>query len=411
MKVASSSNKPSKKVEYIIPLADDESHHKLTKANSVSWELRTIPADADSPTYKYLTRVLSGDESVRQMLRCSKDLTKVCTGLNATTLATMKPIMLACMRPRVETIFEGALTASATTAYEEALAAARRTDRTQGNQVQETLVTNNGVDHYRTADHLTDAKRVVLFSLMPAKVLAKVKRQVRRDMRKPVDMKVRAYCQNLTRINSEEIPCLPPFHAQQGLTLDEILDILLYGTPRSWQNEMDRQGFDPLEKGWYATIDFMENLEELEEKKTVQDGNNSKAKKKQKEKSPDSARKPPYNCEVHGPNWTHNTSECRAKKSQEKKGSFSNKTWQRKADESANKSKKDLAALLAKTVKDEVKAGVQKELAAMGKKRKSKSKDDEQEEDCALVEMLESNLDGFNYEDMDDMSIKSEVSC
>ena len=96
MKVASSSNKPSKKVEYIIPLADDESHHKLTKANSVSWELRTIPADADSPTYKYLTRVLSGDESVRQMLRWSKDLTKVCTGLNATTLDTMKPIMLAC---------------------------------------------------------------------------------------------------------------------------------------------------------------------------------------------------------------------------------------------------------------------------------------------------------------------------
>ena len=411
MKIASSSTKPSKKVDHIIPLSDDESHHKLTKANSVSWELRTVPADAASATYKCLTRILTGDESVRQMLRWSKDITKVCVGLNATTLDTMKPIMLACMRPRVETIFEAALTNLATTAYNEALATARVADQAAGNNTQETAVTTRGVNGFRVADHLRQGIRMVLMSLMPSKVLAKVKRQVRRDMRKPVDMKVRAYCQNLTRINSEEIPCLPPFGRNQGLTPDEILDILLYGTPRSWQNEMDRQGFDPILRGWYATIDFMENLEELEEKPAASESSSSKTKKKSKDKSTESAKKPPYHCELHGANWTHNTSECRAAKNKEKKGNFSNKTWKRKADESTDKSKKDLAVLLAKTVQDEVKAGVQKELASMGKKRKNKSKDDDEEGECALVEMFESNLDGFNYEDMDDMSVKSEVSC
>ena len=412
MKIAaSSSTKPSKKVDYIIPLGDDESHHKLTKANSVSWELRTVPADADSPTYKYLARILTGDESVRQMLRWSKDLTKLCTGLNATTLQTMKPIMVACMRPRVETIFEAALTNSAQAAYNEALKAARAADRAAGagTTVNETAVTNNGVNHYRSVDHLVIATRMVLFNLMPAKVLAKVKRQVRRDMRKPVDMKVRAYFQNLTRINEEEIPCLPPFGVNQALTPDELLDILLHGTPRSWQNEMDRQGFDPIVKGYHATVDFMENLEGLEEKPSASDNNSgSKTKKKSssKEKGTDGAKKPPYFCELHGANWTHNSSDCRAMKSNEKRGSYNNKTWKRKADDSANQSKKELAALVTKTVKE----GVQKELASLGKKRKSKSNDKEEGE-CALVDILDSNLDGFNYDDMDDMSVKSEVSC
>ena len=103
MKISPPSGKSSRKVDYIIPLADDEAHHKLTKENSVTWELRTVPADGNSPTHEVQTRILSGDESVRQMLRWGKDLERVCAGLNATDLAAKKPIMLACMRPRVET--------------------------------------------------------------------------------------------------------------------------------------------------------------------------------------------------------------------------------------------------------------------------------------------------------------------
>ena len=96
MKVANaSSNKPSKKVKCIIPLKCDEAHHKLTKENSVLWELRTVPTQADSPTHEVPVRVLSGDESVQQMLRWRKDIDEVCTGVNATDLASKKPIMLA----------------------------------------------------------------------------------------------------------------------------------------------------------------------------------------------------------------------------------------------------------------------------------------------------------------------------
>ena len=79
--------------------------------------------------------------------------------------------------------------------------------------------------------------------------------------------------------------------------------------------------------------------------------------------------------------------------------------WSRKADESSSKSKKDLAALLAKFVQKQVK----KELAAMGKKRKSKS-DDSDNEECALVQIMEEDLEGFNYEDMEKMSLDDDDS-
>ena len=59
-------------------------------------------------------------------------------------------------------------------------------------------------------------------------------------------MKVRIYMQHLLRMNMGELEMLPPFRANQVLSNDKLLDILLYGTPKSWQREMDCQGFDPL---------------------------------------------------------------------------------------------------------------------------------------------------------------------
>ena len=66
------------------------------------------------------------------MLRWAKDLDKVCIGLNATDLASMKPIMRACMRPRVETLFEATLLALAELDKAVALKTAQVADRGTG---------------------------------------------------------------------------------------------------------------------------------------------------------------------------------------------------------------------------------------------------------------------------------------
>ena len=230
-------------------------------------------------------------------------------------------------------------------------------------------------------------------------------------MRKPVDMSVRKYYQVISRINNEELPHLPPFGNGQFLNSDEVLDILLFGTPRSWQTKMDRQGFDPIEKGLLATVDFMENLESTEEKtfQEVKPKNKKKGSDKGSGETKNSSKKTaPYFCKVHGPNYTHDTVDCRAaKKSDSSKGKCPNKTWSRKADEVTSASKKELAALVATTIKKEVKAGVKKQLASVSKKRKSDNADSDEE--CALVQMLEKNLDGFNYQQMESLTLNDKA--
>ena len=54
--------------------------------------------------------------------------------------------------------------------------------------------------------------------------------------RKPLDMSVKQHIMHSCRINTEEIPrCPPVFDNTQCLSDDEIIDILLFGTPKSWQ--------------------------------------------------------------------------------------------------------------------------------------------------------------------------------
>ena len=70
--------------------------------------------------------------------------------------------------------------------------------------------------------------------LMPNKILQHVKRYVRCEARKPVDMGVKTYFMHLNRINLEEIPRLPPnFNTAQSLGADELVNILLFGIPKS----------------------------------------------------------------------------------------------------------------------------------------------------------------------------------
>jgi hypothetical protein len=76
--------------------------------------------------------------------------------------------------------------------------------------------------------------RGMVEKLVPSGALAKVKRHLCRHCRKPVEMSVRQYYQNLYRINNQEIPNLPPFGALQNFREDEFIDIILYGTPGSW---------------------------------------------------------------------------------------------------------------------------------------------------------------------------------
>jgi len=75
----------------------------------------------------------------------------------------------------------------------------------------------------------------------PQQILQCVKCYLRHEARKPIDMGIKTYLMHIIRINMQEIPWLPPnFNVAQHLSDDEVVDILLFGTPKSWQREMDR---------------------------------------------------------------------------------------------------------------------------------------------------------------------------
>ena len=190
------------------------------------------------------------------------------------------------------------------------------------------------------------------------------------------------------------------------------MDVILFGAPRAWQNEMDRQGFDPMEKTPGEVIAFMENIEATEDRPDPSKKSNSTTKKeakKPKKSGNANGGKTKYYCTEHGENWTHDTKDCRTLQNKAKgnnnnnNGRFQNKTWNRKSEEAKKEATKELATLIAKQVK--------KQLAAADKKRKTDD-DSDSDEDCALLQGLTGALDGFNYEQMENLSIDDdEVSC
>ena len=385
---------------------DDE---EKPKGKTVSHSLRVNPTDADSNTYKSSILVLDGTEDVRTIIKHPTEINRVLTGLNATEIGNKLRVARTLLTGNALTQFDATVQQLAETRMQNRILEAADDAAAQA-------IFDAGWD---AADNYHDDDwegycRGMVDKLIPSRALAKVKRHLRRHCRKPADMSVRQYYQNLYRINTQEIPNLPPFGARQNFREDEFIDIILYGTPGSWAREMERQGFDPMDHTPEEVVAFMEQLESAEShEKTatkVEAKKSDKPSSKNKDLKGGKSNKGKKYCEIHG-HCAHTTEECRSKnkryksdKSDSKSGGKDNKTWKRNASEGTTVSKKELAVLIKKAVKKEV---------STKESKKCKSSDDEE---GFLVECLNKPLDGFNYKDMenlniDDSSNDSKVSC
>ena len=199
-----------------------------------------------------------------------------------------------------------------------------------------------------TPDVITHTLNQVIDQMMPQHALQRVQRYLQREYRKPAKMRVCNYYQRLVFINAQELPKLPPFgaEAQQWFNDADLIDILLFATPKKWQREMDRMGLNPLTKSSSDLLAFMENCESIEDYDTTgttmaRKPNNSKNGNKKGAK-PSDPKKQKW-CENHG--WSnHTTVDCNQNKPGFKKGNnkpkgkaCGNKTnarsaWQHKTD-------------------------------------------------------------------------------
>jgi len=289
------------------------------------------------------------------------------------------------------------------------------------NKTKDAYLTNAGDGEYI----VTSALNQLMTGLLPNKALQRVKRYLWHKARKPFDMNIKSYYMNITRINSEEIPKLPPkFDETQSLLVaeDEIVDIPLYETSKSWQKEMDRQGFDPLGHTPMEVVAFMEWIEASEEydsdKKTTKVATSNKGKKKS---SNSNGLKGSHHCMLHGSNNTHDTSECKTLQAQAKKlkgnnggsnknGKSHNKSWKNRAKDETDDSKKELAALVKKATQlikqQELNAIELTRKVSPMKKRKVKWPSTEDLKEEQVLDSFDAELKDFNYGNLEQLGSK-----
>ena len=396
MKVSAPKSNPNNnsKQKPLLPLVSEINLEELSKENSASFSLHVDPTDNGTPTCKVTIRILQGNEDLNAHLRWVRTQRQITDGLDLNNATSRVNIVESMMRGTPVTLFRAKLRELTETAFQAALdAAADDADRA--------TVNNNGRDHYLSNAIVDESIAHLTSNLAPKKSLQRVKRHLRRECRKPADMKVRTYYQHLARINLEDIPLLPPGGNAQRLAVDELQDIVLYGCPRSWQREMDRQGFDPLDHTLAEVVDFLEQIETSEDfdaSATKQEGKKSGKKNASQNNQKKSGDK--KFCSFHG--WGNHTSEeCYKLQGDAKrqktagKGKYSNKTRNRKGGDDVSQSQKELAHFVKQAVAAGIKEGTKSE-----KKRKVK--------DDLDLNAFEAELKDFNYSEMDDLKIDSD---
>ena len=405
--VPKNNNGSQKKAPRILPLILDKDD-TLAKEDSIAFNLRTTTTSANSPTYKFTMRILKGTEDARTVIKWRTDIQKVITGLNITAHAPMKNTIESALSGNALNAFDDALTYCLEEAKKQAMEDA-------ADDAAKAVEEAKDITDWLDVDQVKLANDMMVGELLPYNALRRAKQELRRDTRKPVDMGVKTYYSNINRINSKELPNLPPFSAGNSLLDDEIVDIIIYGCPKKWTREAERQGKDLESMTSPQVVRFFEQIEASEDfDPNVATGNNkksggsggsggsSKAKKVTYGKNGQSSGGGDKTCMLHGKGG-HTTEECKTLKKEATKlkesynGNSNNtngskhKTWSRKKDDK-DVTKKDINSYIKKKVA--------KELATVDKKRKLNESESDSESSLDMA-AIEKELKDFNYDDID----------
>ena len=356
----------------VLPLVPNPT--PLDKSNSVTWKLSMNPGTAGAGTYEVVQQVITGDEPLREGLVWRATMPKIFKGMgaegnnNAAEADAREELIVRALKGSALAAFHAGLTTSRDAMWEAARIAARTAAaQAQGATAQTVSAAyNNAARPDHSNAEIEAGMNHVIESMSPYKALARVKRWARRKCRKPADMTIRAFYGHLVRINTEEIPLMPPlFDNTQSITDDELTEIMLYAIPNSWKKHLDVQGKDPDTMRSYQFLILLEQFEAAEKAESSKNNissftpaeENSKGKKKKKY-SGKSMKKGHQKgngkkfCLHHGQNETHTTNECKVLKSMsesiQKGGDNKNKTWKRNKDGE----KKDLKCFTEDASKD-----------------------------------------------------------
>jgi hypothetical protein len=365
-----------------IPLEREEPK-ALLKHEALTMKLRTVPAQADSPTYE-LTIPYFKSGKPEELLEFIKRLRRVFVGQGLND------------GPSQYTMARRLLDGDALAAFNAAAAAA-------GNE---------------TAAHMLTSLNGVISHVFPLRALQAQKRYMRRHMRKPRDMTMRVYVTRVQEINGL-LDQFPPFAPNQALADDELIEILEFAIPKTWQKQMIKQNFDPQANTIAAFVQFCERMESTEElenstpKGESSKGNYHKSKSEEKKKKYSSSSKNKRGsdersgsdnkkyCMLHGLG-SHTTDDCLTLKNQAKrmKGAYNSVSTEGKKK---FKQREELHNLVMKQVEKAL-------MSKKGKAAKAALEEYHFDDDVPTKESSDKQDDEAEDFNMDDFSLSEDSS-
>ena len=270
-----------RQISAVIPLKRPEAK-PLVKGDYVVLKCRTIPGDASSQTYD-LPIPYFRTGTPEEYLKWRNNVKKGMAGYGATT------------GPQKYSFTRRLLEGDALAAFE-----LKATE----------LATE-------TAPHYNEVMEALTKHVFPNKALQKQKRYMRRVLRKPRELSTRDFVSRVCEINNL-LTQFPGATNESKLPDDELLDLLEFGMPNSWQRSMTLQDFDPVDHSIQEFVSFCERLEatdpeEVIPKRDQNNDSNSSNNKKRKNNSGSSGSK---SCLLHGEDCGHSSHECRTLKAQ-----------------------------------------------------------------------------------------------
>ena len=263
------------------------------KGEFATVKLRNVPNDANSMTYDYQVPFFSTG-TPEEWLKFKARLNRVITGQNMTTAIQKYGCARRFLQGQALTTFN--------------------------NMADEQPAVT--IQNYELCiEHVNE-------SLFPQRAYVIQTRWMRRYLRKPPEMKARAYVDRVLELNGylTEFP-RPNGNVAVKLDDDEIMDILEFSLPNRWQTTMTIQGFNVQEKTISEFIEFCERLERTEpendmaedripkkKQPSVSDKKNFAAKRKRDEENDEDG-----DCVLHGDNCGHPSHQCRTLRRMAKK--------------------------------------------------------------------------------------------
>ena len=214
-----------------IPLERAEGR-SLSKGEYLAYKLRNDPADDTSPTYE-LTVPYFSTGTCEEWLKFRANVDKILQGQHVTT------------GPAKFLVARRLLTGDALSVFNLAL------DELGANE------TNNSYELCMDA---------LARHVFPKRASQLQKRYMRRFVRKPINMTTKQFAARLQELNAY-LPKFPTAHAGQAavskLDDDEVVDIMEFGVPRSWQRKMVEHDFDVMTASIHDFVDFCDRMETI----------------------------------------------------------------------------------------------------------------------------------------------------